>query len=199
MSVREIRVEAGEAQRLAAMYAEFSDGELIRFGRGVGDLTETAQAVLRAELARRELDVPSEDMKDEPEEAGLESALPGDFAAISAPECVWEFAEVEDARAAAEMLGAAGLEYDLLLPDATGFTARSPRLAVLPENVERVREMLANPIPEEFRELVRTRERFIVPVCVACGAPDPLLESIEPSNEWRCEVCGHVWRETVPE
>jgi len=106
---------------------------------------------------------------------------------------VWEFAEAEDAQAAGEMLRAAGIEYDMILPRIDTLDMGAPRLAVMPDDVERARQLLSQPIPEEFRTLVRTQDKFVVPTCSKCGAPDPLLESIEPTNKWKCEVCSHTW------
>ncbi|MGH9562768.1 MAG: hypothetical protein ACRD3S_15055, partial [Terracidiphilus sp.] len=34
---------------------------------------------------------------------------------------------------------------------------------------------------------------YEVPNCPKCGTEDPLLESVEPTNHWRCENCDAEW------
>ena len=35
------------------------------------------------------------------------------------------------------------------------------------------------------------------PACPKCGAPDPLLESVEPVNTWSCEICNATWTDST--
>lgn len=190
--------DAEQYERLTRLYGEFGDNELLALGRDMGDLTEIAQEVLRAELSRRRLAIPSA-----PVDGASHSESPANpldrLAYLAPQDCIWEFAETEDALAAGEALRAAGIECDVILPSAERFEMGAPRLAVAPEDVARAQPILSRPIAEEFRILVRTRDQFVVPSCPGCGAPDPLLESIEPTNQWRCEVCDKVWLENDPE
>jgi hypothetical protein len=111
---------------------------------------------------------------------------------------VWRFPKNEDAQAAGEMLSAAGITYDIILPSSERLDLGEPRVAILPADVARAGQILSQPIPEEFRILVRTRDQFSPPICPNWRSEDPLLESIEPANKWLCEVCGHAWVETIP-
>lgn len=190
--------DAEQYERLTRLYGEFGDKELLALARDMSDLTETAQEVLRAEIAHRRLDLP-------PQVSGLAADAAVDdttsrnrFGSVAPEDCVWEFAENEDALAAGEALRAAGIECEVILPSAERFDWRAPRLAVVPEDIARATAILSQPIPEEFKILVRTRDQFVVPICPGCGAADPLLESIEPTNQWRCEVCDRVWLESDP-
>jgi hypothetical protein len=186
-----------EYRRLSRIYRDYGDVELLNLAREIDDLTDVGKQALQAEIASRQLQIPEmnrrEDISSQDEPAVL-----GSFANLSSPECVFEFPEVEDAQAAGEMLGAAGITYDTILPQAPTWDAKPPRLAVLPEDVERVRELLSQPIPEEFRILVRTKNQFVVPSCPKCGSPDPLLDSIEPANHWICDACSHEWSDSIP-
>ena len=47
--------DAAQYQELLTLYGSYSDDELIGLGRGMADLTEMAQDVLRDELKRRGL------------------------------------------------------------------------------------------------------------------------------------------------
>ena len=184
--------DAEQYSELARLYADYGDEELIALGRQAGDLTEIAQEALKGELTRRSLTV-SPAVKAAPGDSSEEDALsPSQGFGWLAPEgCVKEFAESEDALAAGEMLRAEGIECEVMLP--RDLDMRAPRVAVAPADAERAATSLSEPIPEEFRILVRTRDQFVVPTCPGCGATDPLLEEIEPTNKWRCEVCDRVW------
>lgn len=185
--------DAGQYSELVRLYGEYGDDELIALGRQVGDLTETAQAALKGELARRKLVVSPEAKERVVEEVEVEEdlLLPSGFGRLAPEGCVKPFAESEDALAAGEMLRAEGIECEVMLPQALDM--RAPRVVVAPFDAERAATLLAGPIPEEFRVMVRTRDQFEVPTCPGCGAADPLLEEIEPTNKWRCEVCDRVW------
>jgi hypothetical protein len=64
-----------------------------------------------------------------------------------------------------------------------------PRLIVAPDDANAAQQILARPTHDASpADMV-----FVEPACPKCGAPDPLLESVEPTNEWRCEACGNVW------
>jgi hypothetical protein len=184
--------DAEQYSELVRLYGEYGDDELIALGRRVGDLTETAQEILKGELARRKLVVSPEVKEPVGDVIAAEKNDPGDgFGWLASEDCITEFAESEDALAAGEMLRTEGIECEVMLPQ--GLDMRAPRVAVAPTDVERAAILLAKPIPEEFRVMVRTRDQFEVPTCPGCGATDPLLEEIEPTNKWRCEVCDRVW------
>ena len=191
--------DAAELQRLTRLYGDLSDDEVLNLSTEIGGLTEPAQDALRSELAARRLGPIRRSDASQDLEGESDVDLLGRFAQLSAPECVWEFADQEDAQAAAMMLAEADIIYDLMLPTLEKLDMRPPRLAVLPADAGRAREILSKPIPEEVREFVRAPDKFVPPTCPQCRSEDPLLEAFDPENKWLCEVCGHVWTETIPE
>jgi hypothetical protein len=55
-------------------------------------------------------------------------------------------------------------------------------------------QILQRGIPSDVREQSMTPpEDFVPPLCPRCSTPDPLLESVDPSNTWLCEGCGAGW------
>jgi hypothetical protein len=189
--------DAAQYQDLVTLYGTYGDEELNELARGMDDLIPMAQEVLKGELTRRRIPIPSPNTAKLPD-TGKESDSEIDrFVDLAPQDCIWEFAEAEDALAASEALKAANIENSVILPRSDTLDIRPPRLAVSPEDVEKTEAILSKPIPEEFRVLVRTRGEFVVPSCRKCGAPDPVLESIEPANEWRCEVCGYTWTDEI--
>ena len=182
---------------LVTLYGTYGDEELIELSRGMDDLTAMAQEVLKGELTRRRIPIPSPKDAKLPNNANDSDSEIDRFADLAPEDCTWEFSEAEDALAASEALRAAGIENSVILPRSDTLDMRPPRIAVSPEDVEKTEAILSKPIPEEFRTLVRTRGEFVVPSCKKCGAADPVLESIEPANEWRCEVCGYTWTDEI--
>jgi len=194
---RFVKSEAEEYQRLTVLYRGMEDSELLTLSNEIDDLTPIAQQVLQTEISIRHLTT-SAKTEAHIGDSNFDPSLPGSFAYLSSKHCVWEFPEIEDAQAAAEMLAAAGIKHDLVLPRLDTLDSGAPRLAVMPDDVERARRVLSQPIPEEFRIFVRTRDQFVTPTCSKCGSSEPLLESIEPTNKWRCEVCSNVWLDPAP-
>ena len=76
----------------------------------------------------------------------------------------------------------------------------SPRIEVAADQLEQAREIISRPIPQEIVEQSKLpAEEYVPPVCPSCGADEPILESVEPVNAWRCESCGKQWSEQVEE
>jgi hypothetical protein len=201
-------------QRLAQLYREMGDVELLELDDAIGDLTEVAQQVLRDEMKKRGLSRPgaankapepladaawdrdddSPAAEDEPEEGDL----PHEFT-WKTPLC-----ECEDAEQAWQLraaLGKAGIESWL---DGQGYrVAReisNPRILVAADQLEQAREVAAQPIPQEIIELSKApAEEFELPVCPRCGADEPVLESVDPVNTWLCESCGAQWADPAEE
>jgi hypothetical protein len=189
--------DAAQYRDLVTLYGTYGDEELIELARGMDDLTAMAQEVLKGELTRRRIPIPSPNTAKLPNTVKESDSEIDHFVDLAPQDCIWEFAEAEDALAASEALKAANIENSVILPRSDTLDMRPPRLAVSPEDVEKTEAILSKPIPEEFRILARTRGEFVVPSCRKCGVPDPVLESIEPANEWRCEVCGYTWTEEI--
>ena len=74
------------------------------------------------------------------------------------------------------------------------------RVLVAADELDRARSIIANPIPQDIIDESReTVPEFELPRCPACGAEDPLLESTEPANAWKCENCGEEWTDPADE
>ena len=206
-----------EWQRLTQLYREMGDGELEELDADKGDLTEVAQQVLGDEIRKRGLDKPSgpSNETDASKRFGIspwsrngdssaaedtteESNLPVEYT-WKAPLCECE--DSEKVRQVQEVLRRAGIESWIEGPGyyvAPG--ASVPRIMVAADQLEKACEILAKPIPQEIVEQSKLpAEEYVPPVCPSCGADEPILESVEPVNAWRCESCGKQWSEQVEE
>jgi hypothetical protein len=81
----------------------------------------------------------------------------------------------------------------------TSFDLPNPRVLVAADQIDQARVIAARPIPPEIVEESETKvPDFTPPSCPRCGAGDPVLEGVDPSNTWRCEQCGEQWTESAP-
>jgi hypothetical protein len=93
-----------------------------------------------------------------------------------------------------EMLRRAGIE-SWVQP---GLSSR--RVLVAADELDRAQAIIANPIPQDIiDESHETVPEYELPRCPSCGAEDPLLESAEPVNAWKCEICGREWTDPASE
>jgi hypothetical protein len=175
---------------LTQLYGGFGDGELKNLALTFNDLTEPAQRALTAEFARRGLVLPSPSDSEKPRSDG-DSPLQG-FAADAPADCTFEFTDVEEALMAQSVLRSAGIES--VVPTSELGAIDVPRLVVAPADANTAQLILSRPTHTGSVD----GAGFVEPVCPQCGAADPLLESVEPTNEWHCESCNHVWRDDGP-
>ena len=210
---------AEEWQRLSEHYRGMFDEELEELARSFGDLTETAQQVLRNELKNRGMAAPGTKAKagsspdcgpSAPEGGRWASAVDPDAGAGSDGESdspdgsagpiefTWktvlcECDAEEQALAICQALRRAGIENWYQAPG-RGWSTGSPRVMVAADQLEQARQIASQPIPEEILEELRVvAPEYVAPPCPACQAADPVLEGAEPSNNWLCEACGHQW------
>jgi hypothetical protein len=207
---------AQEYQRLSALYAEMSDGELKELAAGFSDLTEFAQPILRDELKKRGLGDPSAIQAaaaqaktilggwaktangDSDEEVAGDAHAPVAYT-WKTPLCECE--ESEEAAQISEVLRRAGIESWVDRPGST-FGTRSVstnviRILVAADQLEEARAVIAQPIPQDIIDQSREKpEDFVPPTCPKCGAEDPTLESVDPTNSWLCESCGAQWTDS---
>ena len=74
------------------------------------------------------------------------------------------------------------------------------RVLVAADELDRARDLIANPIPQDIIDAsYETVPDYEPPRCPACGAEDPVLESAEPVNAWKCETCGREWTDPAGE
>lgn len=206
---------ATEWRRLTEHYRSLSSEELRELGADSSDLTEVAQQVLRDEMKLRGLSEPMSTPRVTPKESEIDEE-PGryfDFASTRAAsevdgdpdsnepvEYTWktplcDCETPEQARQLAEALLRAGIASWV-----TGRGRRYPQIMVAADQLEQARIIANQPIPQDIIQEVKADmeappEFFEAPHCPNCGAEDPLLESVDPANQWRCEACGRQWTE----
>jgi hypothetical protein len=204
-------------QSLTNLYGEMSDGVLLELDAQLGDLTEMAQQVLRDEMRKRDLsrsrqadNAPKpaqrkaapywDDSDDSPtaESKTQKSGLPHEYTWKT---LLCECNEREDTYPIWEALNQAGIECWIEGPRSHhSMDTRYPRILVAADQLDRAREIIAQPIPQAIIEECKAEvPEFKAPVCPQCGAEDPLLESAEPVNSWLCEECGKQWTDSPPE
>jgi hypothetical protein len=81
----------------------------------------------------------------------------------------------------------------------TGLGLSYPRVLVAADQLDQARAIAARPIPSQIVEETETDvPDFQPPACPKCGASDPVLETVDPANSWKCEQCGESWTESAP-
>lgn len=206
-------------RQLTRHYAAMSDGELLALGEDFRDLTDTARQVLRDEMRRRNLGDPQASASI-PSAADAQGnsfgVLAGETNSIGAggdgasthelawKEVLYRCNDSETAWQISEVLRRAGIESwtdeshkYTPMPE----TDLEPRFRVLvaSEQLDAARAVLVHPIPPDVIAESKEEDVYQPPVCPGCGAPDPVLEAVDPANWWKCEVCGREWAETLEE
>ena len=171
-------MEDTQRNELAQLYGAYGDEELRQLALTFGDLTEVAQQALKAEFARRGVAMPS---PEKPESA------PTGILIDAGKDNTFEFNDLEDAYLAQSVLRSAGIESEV--PTSELGSIDVPRLIVAPDDANAAQLILSRPTHNASEEDMV----FVEPACPKCGTTDPLLESVEPNNQWRCESCGHLW------
>jgi ribosomal protein L37AE/L43A len=73
---------------------------------------------------------------------------------------------------------------------------------VAADQLEQALTIMALPIPQNIIDEMKELEAapaYEIPRCPRCKAEDPTLESVEPTNNWLCESCGHTWSDPMPD
>ena len=193
---------------LTENYRQMSDGELLQLGESRGDLTEVAQQVLRDEMRKRGLDESkpadapkltghpavvhweSPRYRDRSHEASDGSDIPGEFTWKT---LLCECDTSQEAWQVGETLRRAGIE-SWVTGSRSAWDVSGPRVQVAADQLEQAQAVMASPISHEVIEESQVKlPEFELPGCPTCGASDPLLESVDPVNVWRCETCGAEW------
>jgi hypothetical protein len=209
-----------EWRRLTSLYAEKSDQELIDLSEDFGNLTDVAQQVLRDEMRRRKLDTPQlkpppdnrpvfgrwgqaqteQNPQSDAEDVDSENDEPDEPHEYTWKTLLCECGEREEAWQIAEVLKRAGIESWIDGPQSQdSLDVRLPRVIVAADRLEEARTIIARPIPQDIVDQSKEKvEDFVPPSCPKCKAADPLLESVNPSNSWRCENCGARWSDPLP-
>jgi ribosomal protein S27AE len=189
--------DAGQYNELVTLYGDYSDDELVELGRGIADLTEMAQEVLKGELGRRGLKIAP---AGEPVEARVltDEDLQDmrAYAEVAPADCIFDFEDERSAAAAYYALAAQRIDAIVVSPGGTKADCHGPRVVVTPKDAERATAILSEPSTEKLTaEKEEVPEEFALPQCPSCGGAETLLESVDPVNQWRCDDCGYTWLE----
>jgi hypothetical protein len=195
-----------ERQRLQALYARMSDGELQNLAHDARSLTQIALQILSEEAHRRGL------LLTLAESATSQAVLEHRELSI-----VRQFRDMHDALLAKGLLESAGLECFLVDDNIVRLNwfisnlVGGIKLAVNSEDIEAAVEIMEQPIPDAFE--VEGSETYEQPRCPGCGSIDishhagldkrfalPALyvSGIPvpiPRDVWKCASCGAQWRE----
>jgi hypothetical protein len=72
------------------------------------------------------------------------------------------------------------------------------QVQVAADELDSARAVASQPIPHDIIEDSETETpEFVLPKCPKCGAEDPVLESADPQNTWRCEQCDATWSDPM--
>jgi ribosomal protein L37AE/L43A len=204
-------------QSLTKLYSEMGDGELLALDAEIADLTELARQVLRDEMSKRRLERPSaakaakgpservaaswpDRSADAPagEDESWQSDQPREYS-WKTPLCECESGEI--AWQLQQALREAGIENWIDGPRHANVLEMShAQILVAADQLEEAQEIAARPIPQAIVEQSRMEvPDYEPPLCPACGAEDPVLESADPANAWLCEACGKQWTESGKE
>jgi hypothetical protein len=209
-------------RRITEHYRALTNDQLAELALDFADLTEMAQQILEGEMRNRGLSRPQ--IASAPQKkAEIAPASAPDFfldrseSDNSQPgideleednrphEYTWktllcECEEWEQAWQLQEVLRRAKIESWVEGSRASrNWELRYPRVLVAADQLDEARKIAAQPIPQEIIDASKeTVPEFKVPHCARCGAADPWLESVDPVNAWRCEICGKRWTDPAP-
>jgi hypothetical protein len=201
-------------QELTDNYRQMSDGELLVLAENLGDLTQTAQQVLRDEMTRRGLGKPeavNEEgrkpvpvrldrpatlnweparYRNSPREEEEEPDLPHEYTWKT---FLCECNTREEALDIGLVLKQAGIDSWISRPDLS-LSLGGPRIQVAADQLEQAQTVLAHYVPPKQVKDEEEVPEFVLPVCPTCGSKDgAMLESADPVNAWLCEACGAQW------
>ena len=150
-------------------------------------------------FARQPQLVPDSSVPDTPD-AGAEPDGPVDYT-WKTPLCDCD--TPLQARELSEALKQAGIESWIEAPGTgsryANFSLASPRVLVAADQLDQARAIAAQPIPRQIIDDAQTEiPDYQPPTCPKCGASDPILEGVDPTNSWRCEQCGQRWSDPIP-
>jgi hypothetical protein len=212
-----------EWRRLTTLYGEMGEVEIRELAGQINDLTPTAQQILRDEMRKRGM---PDERPPGPSFASLSPQFVRDNRTLShfVPESgeteplgeaddnrpldfswktlLCECTDLPQARAISRVLMGAGIESWIERPRQYYVEPSNARVVVAADQLEHARQVLEQPVPQAILDEeweVQEAPAYELPVCPKCHAADPTLESVEPSNSWLCESCGHTWTDPVPD
>lgn len=215
-----------EWRRLTALYSEMGDVELEELADQINDLIPTAQDVLRDELKKRGLtsDPNASQLTSPPgledsaevhwhqeEDTSADSELQQSDGDAPIIDYTWKVGlcrcdSLEEAAGRCEMLRRAGVDSWIQRPGARFVVpwlevgVGDIQINVAADQRDQALAIIDQPIPQDITDQIGEQAEapeYEPPTCPKCHASDPTLESVEPSNNWLCESCGHTWSDPV--
>ena len=200
-----------EWRRLTAFYSEMGEIELRELAGQIDDLTPTAQQILRDEMKKRSIsnEQSSPSAQNLPVRTAAVHWEPANYTYRFSPvpdenegphEYTWKtpLCTCDTNREAFSIglaLKRAGIDSWIEAPEGRLGLAGS-RILVAADQLEEAKAIIAQPIPQDVTSGMDdevNEPAYELPVCPKCRAADPTLESVDPSNSWLCESCGHTW------
>jgi hypothetical protein len=72
------------------------------------------------------------------------------------------------------------------------------QVQVAADELDSARAVASQPIPQDIIDESKVEvPEFETPKCPKCGAEDPILEAVDPTNLWRCEQCDAEWSDAA--
>jgi hypothetical protein len=190
-----------EWRRLTALYGEMGELEIRELAEQINDLMPTAQQILREEMKKRGLT--DTNIRREVSQRTQVILDNGESNVADLPyEYSWKVPAFEsenpdEIKLLARALSRAGIER---------WVNQAPsgaiQILVAADQIDLANEVLAQPISQDIVDEIQAEQSaaaYEIPACPKCQAPDPILESVEPSNNWLCESCGYTWSDPVSE
>jgi hypothetical protein len=210
-----------EWRRLSKLYSEMGDIEIQELANQINDLTPTAQQILRDELKKRDVsnDSSARPQRDPKAAASIHWELEQDAADQDLNPSgdeksvgyTWKVAlcrceSLDEAAARSEMLRRAGIDSWIQRPGSQFVVpwlevgVGDIQINVAADQLDQAQQILLQPIPQDIVDDWKNQNEapeYEIPACPKCKAPDPTLESVEPTNNWLCESCGCTWSDPV--
>jgi hypothetical protein len=216
---------ARERQRLVQFYAGQMDGELEKVAKQAYELTDIARQTLRAELAKRGLNVKLVEQRPvppappplpgdpPPEPPPVEPIVDGEIE-MSEMVAIQQFRDLPEALLAKGGLESAGIEVELVDDNIVRLDwlwsnlMGGVKLLVKAEDADAAREILDQPIPEDLD--VAGVGEYQQPRCPKCGSLDINFQELDPAaylslavsvpipfhrRAWRCHSCHAEWED----
>jgi hypothetical protein len=203
-----------ELGRIEKLYAEMSETELMDVARAYDELTDAAQALLRAEFESRSLQPP---LVEEQDPSEVED--PTGYHELVTVATYRDLPEAFVARAVLQQSGIPCFlknEYIIGIQWSLSNLLGGAMLQVADRDVTRAIEVLSQPMPESFP--VDSGEDFVQPVCPRCGSLEVMANDTDrkiklastlvsglpmivglpalamlPKGLWKCNHCGCRW------
>jgi hypothetical protein len=192
-----------EKQRLARVYSDVTQGELLQLAEDRADLTAAAQEALDDEMHRREIDPASIIPASREEVEFREMVTIGKFRDF--PEALLAKGSLDSAGIECILLDDNLVRMDWFISNAIG----GIKLQVNSEDAATAMEILNQPIPEGFD--VDGAEDYEQPRCPRCQSLDTTFQEIYrpiaytsawlgvpipvQRKGWKCLSCGHEWQD----